>query len=276
MSLSSHAQRWITSLVLLPLLAVILIMGGWWLFFAVAVVACVGQMEFYNLFWPDSKQGFKIFGLALGVVVLVLAALDAPFWGGAALLAAFWLLQLRFLFQYSRAPHIADYTGSMLLFSGVLYLPAMLQLFLFLQPLEILLVLLATFASDTGAFYAGKYWGQRKVWPAISPKKTWTGSFGGLTACLLVVLVFAIFWDSGPWQNASPGLWLLLGVMLNLAAQFGDFFESALKRSLDVKDSGGFLPGHGGMLDRIDGLLFSLPMYALCRNLYLLTLPASG
>ncbi len=275
MNVSSHAKRWLTSLALLPLLAMILVLGGWWLFAAATVVSCVGQVEFYNMIWPGLKPGRKAVGLALGVLLLFFAALGHPLWGVAALMAGFWALQLRYLFRYAAAPHLADYNDTMLLFCGVFYVPAMLSLILFLAPLEVLLVLLATFASDTGAYYAGRFFGKGKVWPDISPKKTWAGSWGGMGLCVLVALVFGLFWQNAswqnaPWQNASLGVWLLLGVLLNLGAQFGDFFESALKRNLDVKDSGGFLPGHGGMLDRIDGLLLALPVYTLCRSLYLL------
>lgn len=270
MTISSHAKRWITSLVLLPLLAAILLLGGWWLFVAVALVSCVGQMEFYSMFWPGVKPFRKAFGLAMGVLLLLCAALHAPLWGGALALALFWLLQLRYLFRYASAPHMADYGADMLLFAGLVYVPGMLQLFLYLEPLEVLLVLLTTFASDTGAYYSGSLFGNKKVWPDISPKKTWAGSWGGLAACVLVALAFGLFWQGAPWEHAPLGLWIVIGMLLNLAAQFGDFFESALKRSLDVKDSGTFLPGHGGVLDRIDGLLLSLPVYMLCRSLYLL------
>lgn len=268
MTLSSHAKRWITSLVMLPVLAAILILGGWWLFAAVALVSCVGQMEFYTLFWPGRRPGRKAFGLAAGVVLLFIAALGEPLWGAGLVFVAFWILQLRYLFRFAKAPHMADYPADMIAFSGLVYVPASLQLFMFLHPLEVLLVLLTTFASDTGAYYAGSMLGKSKVWPGISPKKTWAGSYGGLAACILVALVFGLLWDGGPWQHASLGVWLLLGAALNLAAQFGDFFESALKRNLDVKDSGAFLPGHGGMLDRIDGLLLALPVYMLCRSLF--------
>ncbi len=270
MTLSAHAKRWITASVMLLLLAATLLLGSWWYFFSASVVSCVAQLEFYNLFWPDHKQGRKFLGVALGVLLLFMAALNAPLWGGAVLLALFWLLQLRFLFQFAREPHLAHYGDTMLLFSGVAYIPFVLQLFFFIQPLEVLFVLLTTFASDTGAYYAGSIWGKRKIWPAISPKKTWAGSFGGLAACLLVTVPFALFWNTAPWLHAPLLLWLALGVLLNIADQFGDFFESALKRHLDVKDSGSFLPGHGGMLDRIDGLLLALPVYALCRGFYLL------
>ena len=107
-------------------------------------------------------------------------------------------------------------------------------------------------------------WGKKKIWPRISPKKSWAGSLGGMGACVLTTLVFGLALGNGApvWQ------WLVLGAGLNVAAQMGDFFESALKRSLDVKDSGSILPGHGGLLDRVDSLLLVIPTYGLVRMLH--------
>jgi phosphatidate cytidylyltransferase len=127
--------------------------------------------------------------------------------------------------------------------------------------METVLVLLASFASDTGAYYAGSWFGKRKIWPAISPKKTWAGSVGGALTCVAVCLILGFAVGDWPFGRASWGTWIALGLALNLASQFGDFFESALKRSLDAKDSGALLPGHGGVLDRIDSLLFAAPVY---------------
>ena len=107
--------------------------------------------------------------------------------------------------------------------------------------------------------------GGPKVWPRVSPKKTWAGSVGGMVACVgLCLLMGAVdeYWLSGAGQGRPWWMWMVLGVVLNASAQFGDFFESALKRRQDVKDSGRLLPGHGGVLDRIDSLLLAVPAYA--------------
>ncbi len=111
-------------------------------------------------------------------------------------------------------------------------------------------------ATDIGAFFAGRNFGGSKVAPSISPNKTWSGLIGGMVASLLLGWALASYFDL-PFQLAiaSPGLALL--------AQVGDFFESWMKRRAGVKDSGKILPGHGGVLDRLDGVVTSLPVAAL-------------
>ena len=111
-------------------------------------------------------------------------------------------------------------------------------------------------ATDIGAFFAGRNFGGPKVAPSISPNKTWSGLIGGMVASLLLGWALASYFDL-PFQLAiaSPGLALL--------AQVGDFFESWMKRRAGVKDSGKILPGHGGVLDRLDGVVTSLPVAAL-------------
>ncbi len=114
--------------------------------------------------------------------------------------------------------------------------------------------------SDAGAYYSGRLIGGKKIWPAVSPNKTWAGTLGGLALAMAWSLLYG-----GVWGAASPGAWLALGAALNIAVQLGDFYESALKRAAGVKDSGALLPGHGGILDRIDGLLPATLVYAAAR-----------
>jgi phosphatidate cytidylyltransferase len=179
------------------------------------------------------------------------------------LLFSFWSVAMHLLFDYSRNPEQFEIQAGLTALMGLLYLPLCLQCFLWMQPLAMVLVLAATAVSDTAAFYTGRLVGGGKVWPTVSPKKTWAGSFGGCAACVALTIIFGLFFGQAPWWA-----WALLGLALNLAAQFGDFFESMLKRTLGVKDSGRLLPGHGGILDRIDGLLFALPVYLLAESIY--------
>ncbi|CAD7782343.1 Phosphatidate cytidylyltransferase [Candidatus Methanoperedenaceae archaeon GB37] len=120
-----------------------------------------------------------------------------------------------------------------------------------------------TFAVDTGAFYTGRKLGKHKLYPAVSPKKSWEGLIGGSLSALILGGVSAIW--------LPVGFFKILGLSLALAivSQIGDFFESALKRQAGVKDSGGLLPGHGGILDRIDGVLFALPLSYYCWQWWL-------
>jgi len=263
MALNSHAKRLITAFVLIPALLGVILAGGNWIFGALLLACYLGLWEFYSMFWPGrAGLGKKVMALALCTLLLLAARRQDPVLLVVVLLAAFWIGNLLFLLWYSRKPGEANYLDTAVFTGGLLYLPLTLHFFLFFRPVEIFLVLVAAFISDTSAYYAGTYYGKRKLWPQISPKKTWEGGLGGLLACMVSVLLLGLIWGDAPWWR-----WLLLGVALNLAAQVGDFFESSLKRWLSIKDSGNLLPGHGGLLDRIDSLLLVVPVYAACRAL---------
>jgi phosphatidate cytidylyltransferase len=113
-------------------------------------------------------------------------------------------------------------------------------------------------ATDTGAFFAGRTIGGAKLWPRVSPKKTWAGAIGGLLAAVAAGAAVA----SGSGFELSPAL-LATAVLLSVACQLGDLFESAVKRRFGVKDSGHIIPGHGGLMDRVDGLIFACTLAAL-------------
>jgi len=120
------------------------------------------------------------------------------------------------------------------------------------------LPLVASFATDTGAYFAGRFFGRHKLAPEISPGKTLEGSMGGILFSFLALLAYTA-WVREVFPFGLLELWLF-SLLLSLAAQLGDLAESMLKRFAGVKDSGRFLPGHGGLLDRIDSLLFTFPL----------------
>jgi phosphatidate cytidylyltransferase len=221
----------------------------------------LGQWEFTAMFRPGAEhKGLRITGVALGALLVLVAQASGPSAAVWAFAACFWILALRFLLRYSREQAAARFEDELILLCSLAYVPLMLQFLLTLSTREIILVVLSTTVSDTAAFYSGTWWGKRKIWPQVSPKKSWAGSIGGLCGCILAVTAYGLSFGQAP----LPA-WLLLGALLNLSAQMGDFFESALKRSMEVKDSGTLLPGHGGLLDRIDSLLLALPCYVLLR-----------
>jgi phosphatidate cytidylyltransferase len=124
---------------------------------------------------------------------------------------------------------------------------------------ELLLVLVTIWMMDTAAYFAGRLWGKHKITPAISPGKSLEGYIAGLIAAILSVAVFSHFLLP-EWGLPAA---VIAGTLLGLMGTLGDLFESILKRGAGVKDSSGLIPGHGGMLDRIDSLLFALPVYYL-------------
>lgn len=124
---------------------------------------------------------------------------------------------------------------------------------------NVLFLFLVVWASDIGAYMAGRAIGGPKLWPAVSPNKTWSGAAGGLLAAILVALGAAVVFTPGASVIAVVAVASLLGV----ASQAGDLLESAIKRHFDVKDSSRLIPGHGGLLDRLDGVLAAAPVAAL-------------
>ena len=143
--------------------------------------------------------------------------------------------------------------------SGLLVLvPAALALVL-LRPGQVLQVLVLVWIADTAAYFVGRRWGRRKLAPSISPGKTWEGAWGGIAGAALYAMIGGTFLTG----IASLPAYLAIAVVLAAISIVGDLFESAAKRQAEVKDSGTLLPGHGGVLDRIDSATAVLPVAAL-------------
>jgi phosphatidate cytidylyltransferase len=127
-----------------------------------------------------------------------------------------------------------------------------------LEPLAVLLVLVLVWIADSAAYFVGRAWGRRKLAPTVSPGKTWEGVAGGLVGAVLYAIIIALFTDRGAWLAL-----VATAILLGMVSIVGDLFESAAKRQAGVKDSGSLLPGHGGILDRIDSATAALPLAAL-------------
>ncbi|MBI3933636.1 MAG: phosphatidate cytidylyltransferase [Acidobacteria bacterium] len=156
---------------------------------------------------------------------------------------------------------LSDYLGSVAVsFFAPIYVvfPLVMLVSVWMQddgPFYVMFALVVIWAGDTTAYFVGKNFGKHKSSPRISPNKTWEGTIASFVAALLVGLIAArYFWGDG---YVEP---LILAAALNVAGQFGDLAESALKRSAGVRDSSNLVPGHGGVLDRIDALLFAAPV----------------
>jgi phosphatidate cytidylyltransferase len=127
-----------------------------------------------------------------------------------------------------------------------------------LEPLEVLLLLVLVWIADTAAYFVGRAWGKRRLAPGISPGKSWEGAAGGLIGAALYAIIIAFITERGAWLAL-----VATAVLLGMVSIVGDLFESAAKRQAGVKDSGSLLPGHGGILDRIDSATATLPLAAL-------------
>jgi len=258
MDISLHQKRIATSIALAVIPALALIFQGWVLFAFLSLFCVFTLWEFYDMFKPVQGMGtIKCLGAAFVFLILGAFITNEIRYPSYVLIASFWAAGALFLLRYSE-DLTASFQQAMIFLAGLIYIPLNFHFLLTFNRFECILVIGAAAISDTAAFYTGTMWGKKKIWPKISPKKSWIGSFGGLTACVIGTTAFGLtFGHAAVWQ------WLLLGAALNIAAQMGDFFESALKRSLDIKDSGSILPGHGGLLDRVDSLLLVVPTYGL-------------
>jgi phosphatidate cytidylyltransferase len=258
--LTTHQQRLLTGAILTALLATLIFWASAPVqTVAVVFLSIVALTELWAMFWSGRKR-LKVLGAALSVPVVMLPGMG--FGPSAILLACFWVLAVSYMFGGRKISEMA-LTDVAIIFAGLVYIPFSLHLLLSMSTLELLYVLAAVFASDTVAFYGGSKWGKRKLCPGISPKKTWMGALCSFGICVIISLVVGIIWGQAIWTA-----WLVVGACINLGAQVGDLFESALKRELGVKDSGGILPGHGGVLDRIDSLLLAVPVYMAFQWMY--------
>jgi phosphatidate cytidylyltransferase len=253
-------RRIYTILVLAPLLYVVIRYLPPLAFSGVVVLAgALALFEFYRLCLNDRSHIWLI-GIGLtGFTGLILGA-HWPSIIVPTLLAA--LVCVTSVPLLSRSPleqSLRD--GAMTLF-GVLYLGLTLGMLSMTRLLPqgewlIFFLLLVTWASDTGAYYVGTLYGRHRLAPTISPKKTVEGLVGGLIAAIIAGYI-ARWWFLPELSGLDC---LILAALLTIAGLWGDLAESAMKRTVGMKDSGGILPGHGGMLDRLDSLLFATPVF---------------
>jgi phosphatidate cytidylyltransferase len=146
--------------------------------------------------------------------------------------------------------------------AGVLYAGWLLGYLVELRGIDegrnwIFMAILVTFASDTAAFFVGRAWGRHKLAPQISPNKTWEGAAGGVCGAMLASLFFILPTRLSLSQHLNWWLAVVLGLLISVFGQLGDLAESLLKRNMGVKDSGKLIPGHGGILDRMDSIVFA-------------------
>jgi phosphatidate cytidylyltransferase len=259
-----HLKRWVTGIIGAAFLLFLISSGTRWPFYLFLFIASViGLNEFLNITSRGLPRFLKfssvILTFFLFLVIILKQVLLLPV--VLVLLAAVPLAFHMFMYaSFDEKYNRADIEKAII---GPLYvcLPLSMLILIDMQPkgnIWIFFLLAVIFANDTGALYAGKAFGRHKLYPAVSPNKTWEGSVGGLLTGLIISIVFFSI-DALKIHAIDPAI-LLLVLGLSAATQTGDLVESMIKRSYGVKDSGGILPGHGGMLDRVDGLLFAIPV----------------
>ena len=256
-SAGNVASRIVVVLIGLPLVLGLVWLGGWWLFVLAALIGLLALHEYYAM--TRSLRPIVIAGY-LGLILTLLAAQLGGFaWIPGGLAATFALaFLLKGLADTKQSATVA--VGGTIL--GVAWIGLGLVFIMLLRAipdhgrLASFTLLLAVWAGDTAAFFVGRLVGRHKLAPRLSPKKTWEGLIGGAIAGIFTTFV-ALYDTRHTYLSALQSV--VLGVAIVAAAVVGDLFESALKRDLDVKDTGRLLGGHGGVLDRIDALLFAAP-----------------
>jgi phosphatidate cytidylyltransferase len=259
--------RIVTAVIGIPLLLALLWLGGpWWVLLAAAILV-LGTMEFAVLRALRRPAELTLTIAALLVFALIAIAPRAPV-GGIAMLWAVALVALGLMpilrSGVSPSSPVSSPAASVIL--GIAYLAMPLGVLarwrLELTAYSVLAFLMVIWANDIAAYFVGLAVGRHKLAPRVSPGKSWEGAIGGLAGGLAAGLLLTGWLPLGRGQSA---LW---AVALTVVSQAGDLFESALKRRAGIKDSGRLLPGHGGVLDRFDGVLLAAPVaYLLLRTL---------
>jgi len=264
-------KRVLTALVLIPLVLFLVFLGPHWQWLFTLAVACVAALagwEFLGLADHAGATSPRIV-VTLALIALFFGNFEWPDWTATLFVILSLILLVYCTFFRPVDQMITDSASSVLCLVYIgLTLTALPTLHAASNgPSLVTFLLCVVWAGDIAALYVGRAWGRHKLAPRLSPGKTWEGTiasiFGSLliTVCLLALAseleslnVSRLFYPDG------YVYWLSLAALINVAAQIGDLVESALKRSAGVKDSGTILPGHGGVLDRIDALLLAAPV----------------
>lgn len=266
----SVGLRWLSAAVAMPIALALVWFGGWAAFAGTAVIVLIGTVELHQMLLHAGYHPLIWISSGLSILFLVAAMFPAQ-----RLLILEVSLSLALLISFPWLFFRAKLDGAMLDWALTLaislYLGWPMSFFLLLRGYQpatlggangvwlflptgvwwLLVVLFGAWSFDIAAFFTGRYFGRHKLAPHISPGKTWEGVAGGFIFSIIVTLLLAVRPLGIPWYLA-----ILLGVLIGAAAVFGDLAESLIKRQTHVKDSGQIMPGHGGILDRVDSALF--------------------
>jgi phosphatidate cytidylyltransferase len=243
--------RVMAALVLAPLAIAVAYAGGW-LWSGLNTLAAIGLYVEWLMIVGAAR---RMRAVAPGVVALAIAGFCL---GSGSIEASLLVLAVGFAGVALASPERRGWTVTGFCYAAAAETASVLlrldQVWGFVA---LIMVLLVVWGTDIGGYFAGRGVGGPKLWPRVSPKKTWAGAIGGFAASLVVSAAFAGF------GVGKPGPLLVVGAVLSIAAQFGDLFESAVKRRFGVKDSSHLIPGHGGLLDRLDGFVAAVVLAAI-------------
>ncbi len=251
-------KRVLTAAVLAPLVIWAVLWGPLWaLYGIIALVAVLCYAEYAGIAAAYRFGAPGPLGYAAGLCLL---------FAGDTLLVAVVLAALALALSMRAGDLAAVLPRAALVIAGVLYVFGAFRCAILIHeanPHWLMFALVVSWIGDTGAYYVGRRWGRHRLAPRISPKKSWEGAAASVVVAVAIGLLYlGRFLPATPWWQAA-----LLAAAVNAAGQVGDLAESAMKRGAGVKDSGTLLPGHGGLLDRVDSTLFALPTVYLYLRL---------
>jgi len=258
-------KRVLSAIVGIPILIFTVYYGGIPFFLSVALLVFLGLQEFYQFIKNKGINLPKVIFITNGMIFICLSFFNIH---GGPVFDCFllYILISIFLTQIFYNEQKNALTNTSVTFLGIVYIGWLATHLIYLRNMNdgffyLILVLLVTWANDTGAYFVGINLGKHKLCPKISPNKTIEGAIGGLISSLLAIFLIG-WWINKILPNFTfilPHL-IGLGFIISLAAQFGDLVESLFKRDAGIKDSSNLIPGHGGILDRFDSLLFTVPV----------------
>jgi len=257
--MSSHIKRWITALVIVPALFAAIIYGSELVFAIIVIVLTLGAVVEYNaMVFKKGALWEKSEGIIVGFLIPLAAFIGTIQLMFATTTFAVIIIFLLFLFRLKDNP--SDITDLTKVIFGLMYIPVMISYIILMRNCEngllwVFFIIVLAFSGDVSAFYVGKSMGRRKLMPSVSAGKTVEGTLGLIGGSIIGCVIFTlIFFRELSFIHA-----ILLGLMGSILGQLGDLCESSIKRTFQVKDSGFLLPGHGGVLDRLDSLIFIIP-----------------
>ena len=257
--MTPHMKRWITGIIAIPILFGIIAYGGKEAFAVLIIVASLAGMQEYNrMAFGQGLSLEKMETLIIALLILLTSFyVNLPLLLAVLTFAVMTVLILNLL-RIRKQGLDMSHAGRVIL--GILYIPLLMAHFILIRQTQsgvlwIFFILVMAFAGDTAAYYIGRRFGKRKLLPEVSPGKTVEGTIGLVAGSIAGCLLFKLFFfPMLPVAHAA-----VLGLVGSVTGQLGDLCESALKRAAGVKDSGTLLPGHGGILDRLDCLMFITP-----------------
>ncbi|MCE5333944.1 MAG: phosphatidate cytidylyltransferase [Desulfobacteraceae bacterium] len=259
--MSPLVQRWVTGvLVALPVLAFIAFGPPWSWWFLVTLFATFGLREMHGLLFPEGVPAkYKYLSTLVGLLLPLAASLAGGTGLNVALALA--LFSALFLMLATSPLRSEDIACISLLCLGWLYVPYLLSFALLIGTapagrIWIVFVLVVIIAGDSGAYHTGLHCGRRKLYELVSPKKTIEGAIGGFASSVIAGTLFGLILL----PTSTFASLIVFSSIVAVTGQIGDLFESMIKRNCGKKDSGSLLPGHGGVLDRLDSMLFAFPV----------------